>query len=182
MSTPNTIDFNFNEYQSLALRTLSGNGNSLKHAAYGIITEVGEIIDTYKRHEFYGVELDTKNLKEEIGDVLWYVAVGFNALEEYPSKITFEKTAQTEVENILKELTRKASNIMSFYKYDHDCIWVDLDEILHLLDSFAIHLGTTLKECADANVLKLQKRYPDKFTTERAVNRDVENELNHISS
>jgi NTP pyrophosphatase (non-canonical NTP hydrolase) len=50
------------------------------HAAMGLCTEGGEIMDQVKKHVFYGSELDTVNLIEEGGDVLWYLTVLFDTL------------------------------------------------------------------------------------------------------
>lgn len=43
------------------------------HGVLGASGEVGELADQLKRHLFYGRELDLVNLKEEVGDVLWYL-------------------------------------------------------------------------------------------------------------
>lgn len=68
-------------YQQLAEKTekqmdLPGR---LQHGMLGIITEAGELGDTVKKHVIYGQELDVANLQEEIGDILWYLAVIANA-------------------------------------------------------------------------------------------------------
>lgn len=55
----------------------------LLHSAMGISTEAGELMDVLKRHCFYGTgkDLDLVNLKEEYGDILWYVALGCKFLD-----------------------------------------------------------------------------------------------------
>ena len=45
------------------------------HAIIGLTTEVGELADIWKRRIFYGREIDLVNAREEIGDVLWYLAI-----------------------------------------------------------------------------------------------------------
>ena len=83
-----------NEYQKLAERTesrkfddigdrMAGDDEMirLQHAAFGFCTEAGEFMDMLKKHVFYGNELDKVNLAEELGDLLWYVALACNALE-----------------------------------------------------------------------------------------------------
>lgn len=72
----------FHAYQELANRTakpmtLQGN---LLHAALGLAGEVGEITDTIKREFVYGQELDVDNIKEELGDILWFVALCADAV------------------------------------------------------------------------------------------------------
>jgi NTP pyrophosphatase (non-canonical NTP hydrolase) len=44
------------------------------HMAMGIATEAGEILDAYKKNLAYGRELDLVNVREEIGDLMWYIA------------------------------------------------------------------------------------------------------------
>ena len=52
----------------------------LLHAGIGLATESGEFLDALKKSIFYGKTLDTVNLKEELGDVLWYMAIALDAL------------------------------------------------------------------------------------------------------
>lgn len=52
----------------------------LDHASKGMITEVGEFVDELKRWEFYGKSYTTTSLVEELGDLMWYVAVACDAL------------------------------------------------------------------------------------------------------
>ena len=50
------------------------------HATIGVNTEAGEMIDAVKKSMFYGKELDTVNILEEAGDILWYLAILFDEL------------------------------------------------------------------------------------------------------
>jgi NTP pyrophosphatase (non-canonical NTP hydrolase) len=52
------------------------------HAKIGLITELGEFLDPIKRHIFYGADLDPVNLKEEIGDMLWYWALYTSTMQD----------------------------------------------------------------------------------------------------
>lgn len=45
----------------------------LLHAAIGIAGEGGEILDAFKKHVIYNLPLDEKNVREELGDLLYYV-------------------------------------------------------------------------------------------------------------
>ena len=71
-----------NHFVEDAIRTearLSGGSEELEqklrilHVGMGLCTETGEFMDSLKKHNFYGAELDLDNLDEEIGDVLWYL-------------------------------------------------------------------------------------------------------------
>lgn len=44
------------------------------HMVIGMATEVGELQDIYKKKLAYGKEIDEVNEKEEIGDLMWYIA------------------------------------------------------------------------------------------------------------
>ena len=52
----------------------------LTHAAFGLSTEAGEFTDVLKRWIYYEQVLDETTLEEELGDILWYVALACNAL------------------------------------------------------------------------------------------------------
>ncbi len=74
------------DYIAQACRTESVTFNAhgterLLHAGIGMATEAGEFLDALKKSVFYGKELDRTNLKEELGDLLWYIAIAMDALE-----------------------------------------------------------------------------------------------------
>lgn len=64
----------------------------LLHAAMGLCTEAGEFMDMLKKHILYGKPLDEVNLKEELGDKLWYAALALDEL-----KSTFEQVMDTNI-------------------------------------------------------------------------------------
>lgn len=43
------------------------------HAAVGIAGEAGEVVDAVKKFWVYNKPLDTENLKEELGDIMFYM-------------------------------------------------------------------------------------------------------------
>ena len=89
----------------------------LLHSGLGVSGESGEFVDSLKKHIFYGSELDKVNLKEELGDMLWYIALAcrvldttFEELQElnigklskrYPDKFTKESAENRDVKNEL---------------------------------------------------------------------------------
>ena len=74
----------FDVYQALALRTASGESVTsesamLNAAALGLNGEAGEIADHVKKLMFHGHPLDDQTrdkIAKEIGDILWYCALG----------------------------------------------------------------------------------------------------------
>lgn len=45
------------------------------HAVIGLAGEVGEAVDAVKKAVMYGKPLDLNNIKEESGDILWYMSL-----------------------------------------------------------------------------------------------------------
>lgn len=114
------------EYQTQTGRTnapLTDTYNDLTsiHMLMGMMTEVGELTDQFKKHLAYGKDIDWVNVKEEIGDLMWYIS-------EFANQHQF-----------------------------------DLEEIL------------------ETNIAKLQKRFPEKFTSEHAIHRNLNAEREILS-
>jgi len=65
------------------------------HASMGIVTEAGELMDALKKHVFYGKTLDEVNVKEEIGDLFWYIAVLCDTLG-----VSFEEIWETNIKKL----------------------------------------------------------------------------------
>jgi len=115
------------EYKQTVLARESADYKSIKdrlntkqirmlHSSIGLCTEAGELIDQIKKHVYYGKKLDETNIKEELGDIMWYLNV--------------------------------------------------------MLDVF----GWDLEEVLQVNYEKLHARYGDKFSEDRAINRDLDTE------
>lgn len=64
----------------LILATLTPAQVDLNHAALGIATEAGELCDAIKKNVIYNKKLDTENVVEEIGDLLFYIQMVCNTL------------------------------------------------------------------------------------------------------
>ncbi len=62
-------------FEDIGRRMGTVRNQRLLHAGIGLATESGELLDTLKKHIFYGKELDTINIAEEIGDLFWYSAI-----------------------------------------------------------------------------------------------------------
>ena len=78
------IGYTIEQYQKDASRTfLSKEDKTIDifHCIVGMQTGLGELADAYKKHIFYGKELDITNVSEEIFDLLWY-AVNLARIEK----------------------------------------------------------------------------------------------------
>jgi NTP pyrophosphatase (non-canonical NTP hydrolase) len=67
------------------------------HAALGVATESGEVVDIIKKHLYYGKEIDMVHLKEELGDLLWYITLCLDTLGS-----TLEEAIETNMEKLEK--------------------------------------------------------------------------------
>jgi len=48
--------------------------DDVTHMLFGMITEVGELIDVFKKDLAYNKEIDWVNVEEELGDLMFYIA------------------------------------------------------------------------------------------------------------
>lgn len=63
-------------YTDLAERLSADHGQMrLMHAVMGLAGEVGEVTDAVKKSVLYNKTLDVENVKEEAGDILWYMSL-----------------------------------------------------------------------------------------------------------
>jgi len=87
-----------NQYQALALRTAGHRQDvqkTLTNTALGLAGESGEVADIIKKTFYHGHPLDREALHEELGDVLWYLAVMADALG-----YDLDEIAQTNVDKL----------------------------------------------------------------------------------
>ncbi len=96
------------EYLEKAKRTLSTQNDLVEHMAYGLVTESGEILDALKKHKFYGRDLNIQNLKEECGDLMWYLYQLLEALEYSP-----EDCRKDNIWKLLKRYPTKFEDVLN---------------------------------------------------------------------
>ena len=114
-----------NEYCELANRTnanLETETLNTLHMLMGMQTEIGELTDPFKKQLAYNKPVDWINVKEEIGDLMWYIG-----------------------------------NLCYMLNFD-------LEEIL------------------EKNIEKLKARYPDKFDSGYAIQRNLNKERDILES
>lgn len=65
-----------NEYQELSKRTLPQDSTkeSLANYGLGLSGESGEVVDHIKKYVFHGHNLNVKEIENELGDVMHYIA------------------------------------------------------------------------------------------------------------
>jgi len=170
-----------NAYQTAAMRT-SGNGHDrVKNGALGLIGETGEIVDILKKYQFQSGDnapLPVDELKKECGDVLWYIAetcTGIGAaMGSALDYIHSFGHAGMDMEECAISMMEDALDI---YRYRHiaNCKMPILrrlgDLYLHLV-MLCNYAGLRIGDVGEANIRKLEKRYPHGFDPERSLHRD----------
>lgn len=187
---------NWSEYLPLAEKTLSTQFNceeefyqKILHAVVGSLTEVEEILDNYSD----GVLMNDLNkqgsVAEESADIFWYLSILFRELN-----IDNVNSDRNLLENI--DISKPFNTLISFTKislkfldllkkkiyYNKDIDrneMIDLSSKMYLiLSAYCNHYNTNIGNILDKNIAKLKSRYGEKFSSERAINRDLETERN----
>lgn len=160
----------------------------LLHASLGLTTELKEFRDAQ-------ASLDIKNQIEELGDLPWYLAVIYNLLP-YGAQIEVTKYVEpkegldpefyvAQIADIAKRVVFYGTDMHTPSKHYPDGMLVALvdcvTKLLCWVDETARLLNINVVEVWEANIKKLEKRYPDlSFNAEQAIVRDIENELSHM--
>ena len=181
------------EYRLLAARTLpdlGGRNNNLLHMEAGIAGEfLGEAVDILKKTFAYKKPLDKVHLGEELADTVWYCA-GAETINKLPEmNVCFTEEAISRIESIknqsityIKENVRVRSSSV-----ETECLGlilankgaVDSTKRGAILAIVGICMGIyevlniDFWQALTNNISKLQVRYPEKFTEEAALNRDL---------
>ena len=181
------------EYRLLAARTLpdlGSIGNNLLHMEAGIAGEfLGEAVDILKKTFAYKKPLDKVHLGEELADTVWYCAGVETINKLHGTVIVFDEEAIASVENIknqtityIKESVRVRSssveteclktilaNKRAVDSINRGGILAIVGICMGICEVLEIDFWQTLTN----NISKLQVRYPEKFTEEAALNRDL---------
>jgi NTP pyrophosphatase (non-canonical NTP hydrolase) len=108
----------------------------LLHAAIGLATESGEMLDALKKYIYYGKKLDIANLREELGDIFWY-----SALLAHIAGFTFEDTMER---NLAKLKARYPHRFQ-----EQDAIIRDLEKERIILEKATLDCHTPEHPCPD---------------------------------
>jgi NTP pyrophosphatase (non-canonical NTP hydrolase) len=90
----------FDEYQHAALRTVNpalGPDERLLDAAAGLAEEAGEVLGLIRKRAFQNRDAGAERLAEELGDLLWCMAVTADALG-----IRFDSIAEANVQKLAR--------------------------------------------------------------------------------
>ena len=181
------------EYRLLAARTLPDLGslnNNLLHMEAGIAGEfLGETVDILKKTFAYKKPLDKVHLGEELADTVWYCA-GVETINKLPEMaVCFTEESLAIVETIKNQsITHIKDSVETRNSsIETECLGlilankgaVDSNNRGAILAIIGICMGVCevleidFWQALTNNISKLQVRYPEKFTEEAALNRDL---------
>lgn len=195
---------NWIDYLPLAEKTLSTQFNcqdefyqKILHAVIGSLTEVEEILENYKDGVLIVDVNKQGSIAEESADIFWYLSILFRELNirNYNYKLPLVISPQTNPDNsfiindpfnTLLSFTKVSLKFLDLLKkkiyYNKDIsndIMIDLSIKLHaLLTHFCNQYDADIDNILEKNINKLKARYGDKFSSERAINRDLQTERN----
>ena len=164
-----------NTYQPLALRTakmFDSTNMDLVHVALGLTSEHFELMDALQKRNYDGAF-------EELGDALWYCALGAHVLGFQLSSIQLQAgfynwTEDAAMANFISHVKRRAIYGKEMNQAQVEQAIGDLHVIvanlvsrihgINYISGKTVSLGDVLK----ANIDKLKLRYPDKYSDEAA--------------
>lgn len=167
----------FDEYQRLALRTLNNKTRDMNivHCAMGMSGEAGEVAELESLQSTIGLE-------GELGDCSWYAAVCAEQVGMKFSHVVSQARALVAVLKMdsLLAMVISSSTILEgtkkhlFYgkPIDTDGVKSQLPYYVAGVISYATMAGLVYEEVVFKNINKLAARYPEKFDSDRAINRD----------
>lgn len=107
----------FSEYQKAALRTAKRVDEKfdLMHSAFGLAGEAGEFSDAIKGHLIYNKPLDRGNAIEELGDLMWFIALACETLG-----VDMGEVAQQNVDKLRLRYPEKYTDSLAAQRLDKE--------------------------------------------------------------
>lgn len=180
---------NHSQYVALSERTLSDlffaesiTDRRQIHGAIGIVTEMQELLIAVLSPKSDAVVV---NIGEEICDAKWYMAIferEFGVEFSHEHKLNLSSISPLDK---TIELLKSSIEILDMYKkfmfykrpVDHGKLLSLLSFINDSLNDLCYLYGLNILELESNNINKLYVRFPEKFTTENAITRDLEKEF-----
>lgn len=176
---------NMENYRDLASRTecdynfevLQRNSNHIRllHAVLGLAGELSEFREALESN-------DTTNLLEELGDFFWYLAIIENILNlefgENDNTLLTEGSSTdllNDLEYYICSMVDSLKRQIFYGALGKDWIYLGYQTFI-ILRTLCKMFNSSVEEVKTKNIAKLKARYGDKFSEDRAINRDLANE------
>jgi NTP pyrophosphatase (non-canonical NTP hydrolase) len=167
---------NILEYQRLAGRTYPDLGSFEKnhlHLQLGVISEFGELLDVFKKNIAYNKSIDYTNISEEIADICWYLVNEATLIGQGLRDFKITQELRLPQEDVITHLIR----CLLAYLNKTLTIQVLLENLWYITE----FIGLDFEKGLENNINKLKVRYPEKFDSEKALNRNLEEERKELS-
>lgn len=163
------------EYRKATLRTLPDLGSdklNYAHMLIGMTSELEELQEALAKK-------DAINVSEEVTDWTWY---GSNLANMFDLPVVVQYDVSTFSFNHLVNVTSAINGaVKKFIAYNKP---VDKEELQKLLqygfnvcaNFYDSGIKVNLEEAMGRNIAKLKARFPEKFSDEKALNRDLDKE------
>jgi NTP pyrophosphatase (non-canonical NTP hydrolase) len=166
------------EYKELSEKTLSTEFHcgkqveNLLHGVVGVLTELEELLGWN----------DEVNKKEEVADIFWYIAL-----------LDRELNLNLEIKSDKSDIYQLTNDILIIKSFKSSCLLLDFlkkklfynknlniedfsnhtHELFETICLFCLVNNINIEEILDTNISKLKARYGEKFTSEKAINRNL---------
>jgi NTP pyrophosphatase (non-canonical NTP hydrolase) len=174
---------NWSEYKELSEKTLSTQFHCddkkielLLHAVMGILTETEELLDNHL------IQKDETNILEEVGDITWYLAIiGREYNLDFPTDLPLSNEDPMKIViSIIKQTCKLLDMLKKKLYYNkpiNDESFKQISTLVMILtQSYMNYYSIDIKGSFDINIAKLKARYGEKFSSDKAINRDLETE------
>lgn len=175
----------FKDYLFYSEKTLSTQFHSdskiekVLHGVVGILTEADELLENYNE----GKGFDGVNALEELGDITWYTAILFREFDF----LSYQEVTVQKVDNpfktsisILSDGTKLLDMMKKKLYYNKELKQEDFKvysyRILSNVLGLCQYYNINIKDVYQRNIDKLRARYGEKFSSEKAINRDLDKE------
>jgi len=186
----------WNEYLPLAEKTLSTQFNcseesnqKLLHSCIGSLTEIQEILENYENGILITDSNKQGSVAEESADIFWYLSILFRELniqiiEKEEHSFILDEFNVNRPFDLLLEFIKENLKLLDILKkkiyYNKDMNIEVVKKLsinmFYLLNYYCEKNNTNVSDILDKNINKLKARYGEKFSSERAINRDLETE------
>lgn len=170
---------NWKEYLEQSEKTMSSEFHCdekeqrILHALIGILTEIEELLDNH-----IGDSSDEINRSEELADAFWYCAI---IAREYNIDFSqISRKSNNPMETLIRIVKHTCSLLDMLKKklyynkpIDESKFKTNFYEVLLNLSDYANQYSINIEETFDINISKLRARYGEKFSSEKAINRNL---------
>lgn len=188
---------NWKEYLDLSEKTLSTQFNcdfyhqKLLHSVMGSLTEIDELLENYCDGELIVDVNKQGSVSEESADIFWYIAILFRELEIDNFEFKIDSNFKTNTPfNTLLSFTSLSLKFLDLLKkklfYNKEIskdLMIDYSIQLHsMMTLFCQYYKADVNSILEKNINKLRARYGEKFSSDKAINRNLDIEKNILEN